>query len=143
MAKSILVPTDGSPQAARRIERTIDFAQQEGATVHALYIVDTKRYGEPALSSMEVLIGNFEDDGREHLGALVDAGARKGVIVDPHCSHGDPAKKIVETAEELHVDIVIPCLEGINPEKLCRHGLDAKLIEPYARIANGSVSMPA
>ncbi|MFW5949944.1 MAG: universal stress protein [archaeon] len=142
MVESILVPTDGSRQAAEKIRQTIAYAQRESARVHALFVVDTKRYGEPALSSMEVLLDTFEDAGREHLAALVDAGERQGVVVEPHCSRGDPTTKIVETANELAVDVVVPCLEGIPPEKLCRHGLDPRMIEPYARIVDNGLTMP-
>ena len=124
MGTEILIPTDGTDSAAERIERAFDFVSDRDATVHALYVVDTRRYGEPALSSVEVLIDCFEDDGRAHLRRLVAEGRKRGVTVEGHCRHGDPAVEIIEAADELNVDLVIPCLVDVTPAQLTRQGLD-------------------
>jgi len=135
MGTRILMPTDGTDRATRRIDRALDFARRRDATVHALYVVDTQRYGEPALSSVEVLIDCFEDDGREHLRSLVDEGRRRGIPVEGHCRHGDPAEEIVAAAEEWGIDIVIPCLVDVTPAQLRRKGLDRRRIgDPGSRI---------
>jgi len=123
MATQILIPTDGSESAAARIGRVFDLARRHDATVHALYVVDTGRYGEPALSSTEVLIDCFEDDARRHLRSLVEEGNRQGVTLEGHCRHGDPATEIVRAAEELDIDFVVPSLVDVTPAKLRRKGL--------------------
>ncbi|WP_136687030.1 universal stress protein [Halorhabdus amylolytica] len=124
MGPHILIPTDGTDRAAERIERAFDLARRQDATVHALYVVDTRRYGEPALSSAEVLIDCFEDDGRDHLRSLVEEGEHRGIAVEGYCRHGDPAEEIVTAAEELGVDLVVPCLVDVTPAQLRRQGLD-------------------
>ncbi|WP_244605483.1 universal stress protein [Halorhabdus rudnickae] len=123
-----MIPTDGTDRSAERIERAFDVAQQQDAIVHALYVVDTQRYGEPALSSVEVLIDCFEDEGRDHLRSLVDAGERRGVTVEGHSRHGDPAGEIVTVAEKLGVDLVVPLLVDVTPAQLRRQGLDSERI---------------
>ncbi|MFB6200972.1 MAG: universal stress protein [Halorhabdus sp.] len=132
MGTEILLPTDGTEQAIERIERALDLASDKDASVHALYVVDTQRYGEPALSSVEVLIDNFEDKGRDHLASLVAQGQRKGVHIEGQCRHGDPAEEIVEAADELAVDLVVPCLVQVTPRQLLRKGLDRDRITDVA-----------
>jgi len=128
MARQILIPTDGTERAAERIEGAFDLAREQDATVHALYVVDTQRYGEPALSSTEVLIDCFEDDGRDHLRSLVEAGERQGVTVEGHCRHGNPAAEIADAAETLAVDLVVPCLSDVTPSQLRRQGVESDRI---------------
>ncbi|CCQ34859.1 conserved hypothetical universal stress-like protein [Halorhabdus tiamatea SARL4B] len=96
--------------------------------VHVLYVVDTQRYGEPALSSAEVLIDCLEDDGREHLRSLVESGDRRGVTVEEHCRHGRPADEIAAAAEELAVDLIVPCLSDVTPAQLRHQGVDSNRI---------------
>ena len=124
MGTQILIPTDGSDRAAERIERTFDLAREQDATVHAVYVVDTQRYGEPALSSTEVLIDCFEDEGREHLRSLAEAGEDRGVTVEGHCRHGMPAAEIAAAAQELSADLVVPSLCDVTPSQLQRQGVD-------------------
>ncbi|MFB6128517.1 MAG: universal stress protein [Halorhabdus sp.] len=128
MATQILIPTDGTERAAERIERAFDLAAEQGATVHAVYVVDTQRYGEPALSSAEVLIDCFEDDGRDHLRSLVEAGKRRGVTVEGHCRHGQPADEIAAAADELAVDLVVPSLSAVTAAQLRRQGVESTRI---------------
>ncbi|ERJ04742.1 UspA domain-containing protein [Halorhabdus tiamatea SARL4B] len=128
MATQILVPTDGSGRSTERIQHAFDLAADREAMVHVLYVVDTQRYGEPALSSAEVLIDCLEDDGREHLRSLVESGDRRGVTVEEHCRHGRPADEIAAAAEELAVDLIVPCLSDVTPAQLRHQGVDSNRI---------------
>ncbi|WEL17889.1 MULTISPECIES: universal stress protein [unclassified Halorhabdus] len=135
MGTQILIPTDGTDRTRGRVKRAFDLASREDAAVHALYVVDTQRYGEPALSSVEVLIECFEDTGRDHLCSLVEEGKRQGVTVEKHCRRGNPATEIAAAAEELSVDLVIPCLSAVTPAQLRRKGIAAdRIADPRSPI---------
>ncbi|ACV13012.1 conserved hypothetical protein [Halorhabdus utahensis DSM 12940] len=135
MGTEILIPTDCTDRSGQRLRRALDVARRKDATVHALYVVDTQRYGEPALSSTEVLIECFEDEGRDHLRSLVEEGKRQGVAVDGHCRRGDPATEVARAAEEFSVDLVIPCLSGVTASQLRHKGLDAdRIADPRAPV---------
>jgi len=64
MYDTILVPTDGSDPANRAVEHALALADRYDARVHALYCVETHRYGEPALSSTEIVLDQLEDQGK-------------------------------------------------------------------------------
>ncbi|WP_181686696.1 universal stress protein [Halorhabdus salina] len=128
MATEILVPTDGSERAESVTNRALELAERMDATVHALYVVDTQRYSEPALSSVEMVIDQFEDEGKQYLQSLVEDGDSRGIQVEGHFRRGDPTSEIVDVATELGVDMVLPCLEDVSPKQLRRHGLDSEKI---------------
>ena len=78
MPTSILLPLDGSERSTRAGDAALDRAETADCTVHALYVVDTARYGEPALSSAETLVDEAEDRGRDRLAEFADRIHRTG-----------------------------------------------------------------
>ncbi|WP_158854627.1 universal stress protein [Halorhabdus sp. CUG00001] len=128
MTTEILVATDGSERAEPVTTRALELAARIEATVHVLYVVDTRRYGEPALSSVEIVIDQCEDEGKQHVQTLIEDGKRRGIDVEGHCRRGDPTDEIVAMAAEVDVDLVVPCLEDVTPTHLRRHGLDREKI---------------
>lgn len=107
MADTIVLPTDGSTNAQRATAHAIALAKSEDATLHALFVVETRDTGEPALSSMEMLVSEQEDRGREVLSAVAEAAQRHGVQVETTCCHGDPTDTIGEFADEVDADLIV------------------------------------
>lgn len=107
MTKTILVATDGSADADRAVEIALHRAEREGGVLHALFVVDTRTYGEPALSSLELLIDSEEDHGHEVLDTIERRAAARGVPVVTRCCHGQPAAAIVEYADQADADLVV------------------------------------
>lgn len=110
----ILVATDGSEPANRAVEFGLDLAEQYDAVVHAIAVVDTGRYGEPALSSTELVIEELETNANELLAEISERGDRRDVEVITNCTHGDPHDKIVAYAEEIDADMTILGAHGIS-----------------------------
>jgi nucleotide-binding universal stress UspA family protein len=106
MQPRILLPVTGGTDA-RSTDAALDYAEQEGGVVYALYVVDTRRFGEPALSSAEVLVDEAEDEGRTLLSAVADAGAKRGIDVEMRCCHGRPADELLEYARDIDADVVV------------------------------------
>lgn len=107
MVETILVPTDGSEHAQRAAAYAIALAEREDATVHALYVVDTDDFGEPALSSAEIVVVNEEDRGRKVLEAVAKAAENRDVPVETCCEHGEPASTIEAHANEVGADLIV------------------------------------
>jgi nucleotide-binding universal stress UspA family protein len=107
MAHTILLPLTGGRAADRSIDAALDHAEREGGVVHALYVVDTQRYGEPALSSAELLVDEAEDEGRRQLGQVAARGNARGITVEARCCHGRPADEIVDHALDVGADVVV------------------------------------
>jgi len=126
MTATILLPLDGSEPGDRAtnalVERALALAEQDGGVVHALYVVDTGRYGEPALSSAEIVVDEREDEGHRLLGSVTARGRARGVEVVPCCCHGRPHEELVARAEEVGADVVV--LGGRRRPRKTRDALD-------------------
>lgn len=111
MVDTILIPTDGSEHAQRAGAHALTFAEREGATLHVLFVVETKdigtsEVGEPALSSTEILTHEREEWGRRVVEAIAEIADTRGVPVETTVCHGDPAETIPEIADEIDADLV-------------------------------------
>jgi len=107
MVETVLVPTDGSKHAQRAAAYAIALAERENAILHALYVVNVDEFGEPALSSTEIITAEEEDRGREVLAAVAEAAGRRGVPVKTTCCHGIPEETIQAHANEIGADRIV------------------------------------
>jgi nucleotide-binding universal stress UspA family protein len=112
MYDTILVPTDGSDSASRAVEHALELGEQFGATVHALYVVDTSRYGEPALSSAEIVLNELEEEGHELVSEIAERAEPLGVGVETLVCHGRPNEEIVTYADEVDADVIVMGYHG-------------------------------
>jgi len=112
MYDTILVPTDGSDPANRAVEHGLELAERFGATLHALYVVDTRRYGEPALSSAEIVLQELEEDGNALVTDIAERGDNRGVVVETRVCHGAPHEEIITYADETDADLIVMGYQG-------------------------------
>lgn len=112
MYDTILVATDGSDGANRAERHALALGEHFDATVHAIYVVDTRRYGETALSSSELVIEELEAEGMDLLAELADKGHNRGVTVETRCCHGTPDVEIRSYAEDVDADVVVLGYQG-------------------------------
>jgi len=117
MVETILAPTDGSEHAQRAAAYAIALAEREGATLHALYVVDTDEFGEPALSTTEIVVAEEEDRGREVLAAIAEAAGQRGIAVKTTCRHGVPDETIKAHADEIGADLIVLGERGQTHER--------------------------
>lgn len=126
---TILVPTDGSEHAEKAVEVAFQLAEEQDATVHTLFVVDTHLYGEPALSSVELFIDEIGDEGSDLLSELVGRGNERGIDVRREVEHGNPDEVIVEYADEMDADLIVMGYQGQSHRKhrgsVVEHVLDA------------------
>jgi nucleotide-binding universal stress UspA family protein len=114
MYDTILLPVDGSDGGNRATEHALELADRYGATIHAMYVVDVSRYGEPALSSVELVVDELEDRGRELLAGLADRADDDGIEVLTEHRHGVPHEEIVAHAEDVDADLVVMGYQGYS-----------------------------
>lgn len=116
MYETILVGTDGSEPSERAIEHALALAERYDATVHVISVVDTGRFGEPALSSAELVIEELEDRAHELLRDIAERAERRGVEVQVRCCHGSPHEEIVAYGDEIDADLTILGSHGLSRE---------------------------
>ncbi|MEF8813401.1 MAG: universal stress protein [Halovenus sp.] len=112
MYETVLVGTDGSESANRAVERALDTAELHDAQLHAITVVNTGRYGEPALSSTELVLAELEDRGNEQLEEIESEATDRGIELTSNCFHGDPDKEIVRYADEVDADLIVLGYQG-------------------------------
>src|SRR6056297_424103 len=119
MYNDILVPTDGSQGAKAALEHGIEIASKWDATLHALYVVDTR------LARSGPLLKTLRDEGRKALRDVEVTGTQAGLTVVAEIVEGNPHEEILDYASEHGTDMVIMGTHG-------RTGLD--------RVVMGSVA---
>lgn len=112
MYDTILVATDGSGSANRAVTHALDQAEHHDAMLHAIFVVDTERFTEPALSSIELDTIKIEDWGSDLLEKLADRAADLGVNVQTRCCHGKPYREIIRFGDEVDADMIVLGYQG-------------------------------
>lgn len=123
MHERILVPMGESDAGREAFEHGLTMAEREGADLHLLHVVDTNRYGEPALSSVELVVDAQADAGGEVLRRQAGRAQSHGVDTVAHNCHGDPTSEVLQYVDEHDVDAVV----------LCRPGRDDGTVSQVAR----------
>ena len=119
MFKNILIPTDGSPVAAKAIRAGVALAKEMGARVTAFYAIEpppTHLYGEGYLAERS-LVAELERRAREIAQKSVDevSEAAKAAGVPCEAVIGKsvvPYKGIIDAAEKAHCDAVFMASHG-------------------------------
>ena len=119
MYDKILVPTDGSQGAKAALKHGIEIASQWEATLHTLYVLDTR------LARSGPLLETLRDEGRKAVRDVEVAGTQAGLTVMTEIVEGNPHEEILDYVTEHGIDMVIMGTHG-------RTGLD--------RVVMGSVA---
>lgn len=106
--ETILIPTDGSNPAERGIEHGLGIAEDNGAAVQFIRVIDEARYGKtPALSNYELALEEVETEAIAELQELVTRAEERGLTAETHCRRGSPHEAIVSYAEEIDADLIV------------------------------------
>lgn len=110
MYQRILVPTDGSVGTAHVALQAIDLAEQYGATVHVLHVVD-----EDLRSQFGELTGlgeELESRGQQAIERIERMARAHGVAVETALEEGDPATTISTYADGIGADLIVMGTHG-------------------------------
>ena len=122
MYERILVPTDGSVGSAHVALQAIDIAETYDATIHVLHVVD---------ESVRAFVAGFGDEselddrGKEAVERVAAMARAHDVDVVTAIEDGDPARHIVEYADDIDADLIVAGTHG-------RSGVERRLIGSVA-----------
>ncbi|MFW6437160.1 MAG: universal stress protein [Halococcoides sp.] len=133
MTDLILLPTDGSAAAEQAADRALEIADERDAAIHALFIVDTNRVGNPALCSTELLIAEYEDNGRELLEDLTRRGEERGVGVEARVCRGEPIEEIKTAVCEHDPDLTVFGF-GDDKSRMMSHSMRDKMVQEFEQV---------
>ena len=122
MYDRILVPTDGSDPAMAATEHALAIAERFGATVHAVYVVDTDGIAHEAPElGLDVLRGALREEGEAATGTVETRAEARGVDVTAAVVEGIAEDAIVDYADDHGIDLIVMGTHG-------RHGVDRYLV---------------
>lgn len=131
MYDTILVPIDGSDGSNRAVEHALELGQRYDAALFAIYVVDTRLYGEPGLSSTELVIDEIEDRGQEFLAEFAERADDESIPVETRCCHGNPHREIVAYADEIDADVIVIGFQGHTHKRAGNIGSVAERVIRY------------
>lgn len=133
MYDAVLLPTDGSEGTRGAVEHAIGHAEQYGATLHVLYVVDA-RVGVARESTPADILEALDEQGQRAIDDVItqaeaaDVGTIEGVI-----ARGDPHRAILDYVDQEGIDLVVMGTHG-------RTGLDhyvlGSVTEKVVRLAD-------
>jgi nucleotide-binding universal stress UspA family protein len=106
--RSIVVGTDGSPNAEAAVRRGIEVARSSGARVHLVTAYpDVPSFREAIRSSAKAEPIDLREVAETVLGRVGGEIEREGLEVETHAQEGDPAHVILQVAEEQGADLIV------------------------------------
>lgn len=120
--EEILIPTDGSELVSGAIDHGLAIAEQTGARIHAVNIVDIGDVAfRPSFAPPMEIIDQLESKGETITGRIATEARNRGLDAVTEVQEGMPASDILEYADENSIDLITMGTAG-------RTGLDRYLI---------------
>lgn len=106
--KRLLIATDGSPAARAAVETGIRLAEEQGAEVVILHVVEAQDVIAPSFGPIVVIpheLGSAEDD--EALASAGELARERGVPYALRLVSGFDVETIVANAEEIDAELIV------------------------------------
>ncbi|AEH37988.1 universal stress protein [Halopiger xanaduensis] len=116
MYDDILIPTDGSETVDETLAHGLPIATDNDATVHALYVVDSRITAAAGESDAD-LEPSLEAEGEEAVAEVQERAADAGLETAGEVAQGTPAKTILEYADERGIDLIVIGTRGMSPRE--------------------------
>ena len=140
MYDRILLPTDGSTGTAHVALQAIDLAEQYGATIHVLHVIDTDM--RSVLTEVGSGFDTLEQRGENAVGTVERLGQSHGIEVETEIRNGDPAETILAVADELDADLIVCGTHGRSGVKRQLLGSVAERVVRHASQPVLTVQLP-
>ena len=112
MYDRILLPTDGSAGTRPTIEHAISLAENNGATVYVLYVVDRRLSLAASKDTESDVMESLERDGRHAVERVANELEEAGISYETAIREAVPHRGILSYAREKDVDIIVMGTHG-------------------------------
>lgn len=108
MYDTILIATDGSDRTRAAVAHGLGLAETYGATVHALFVVDTRAlsFDGEGVADDQGIIEILTQQGRRATEEISREARDRGLGTESSVVHGTPARKIRQYADKHDVDVI-------------------------------------
>ncbi|ELZ17563.1 universal stress protein [Natrinema limicola] len=117
MYDDILIPTDGSDTISETLTHGLAIAADNDATVHALYVVDSRITAAADDETSTDLERSLQDEGQAAVADVEERAADEGLETVSDVQHGTPSKTILEYADEQDIDLIVIGTRGKSPRE--------------------------
>ncbi len=107
MIRNVLIPTDGSKQADRAVEKGLELAAAFDAGVHALYVIETQATYVLTVGLSDDEMDEYEEYGEEVVSDVVARANERGLDGTGAITKGKISEEIVEYADDNDVDHIV------------------------------------
>ncbi|MDZ7730679.1 MAG: universal stress protein [Natrialbaceae archaeon] len=107
MYDDILVPTDGSDAIDETLEHAIGIAAEGDATIHGLYVVDSRITAAAMDNTREDLAATLQAEGEAATAAIAEQAAEAGLAAETDIRKGTPWREILGYAESADIDVIV------------------------------------
>ncbi len=97
MYDDILIPTDGSDTVRETLEHALPIAQDNDATVHALYVVDSRITAAAGGEAGTDLERSLTDEGEEAIAAIREQASEAGLETATRFGREPPRRRFSST----------------------------------------------
>jgi nucleotide-binding universal stress UspA family protein len=104
--RKILLATDGSEQAGLAVRHGVALARQTGASLKAMYVVNTHLAFSLGIHQDEAL-RELRRDGERALAAVGQLAGSVGLEVETELCEGHPGQVIIREAEQWGTDLIV------------------------------------
>lgn len=113
MFNDVLIPTDGSEGSEAAVSYGLDLARTGEATVHTLYVVDTRFLPEGLSPEAETeLRSRAEEEGRAATKTIQQRAADHGLATESEIPTGIPYREIISYAKDHEIGLIVMATLG-------------------------------
>ena len=106
--RKVLIATDGSEYTKKAVDYGIDLANNTGAKLHAIYVIDTRVYDSIPLSApMDYAYSVLRQEGDTAIKSVASRAEAAGLEVEGIIAQGHPADEIIKYAEKNSIDLIV------------------------------------
>lgn len=112
MYDTILVPTDGSDEAAAAVEHGLDLAEHHDAEVHVLYVIETEATYILTVGLSDSDMDEYREYGEDIVSGIADRAEERGLKTKGVIRSGKIAEEIMDYARDNDVDNIVIAERG-------------------------------
>lgn len=128
MYEHVLVATDGSEHATAAARHAVDVASRYDATLHALFVIETRTAYDNAMLSPDEIREHLGGIGEEALAGIERRAETRDVRVVSSLEEGAPPERILAYIDENDVDFVFMGERGRSAFKTVLLGSTAEAV---------------
>lgn len=106
MYDQILVAVDGSEHASTAVTHAVDIADRYDATLHALFVIETRTAYDNAIIDPDEIREALHEDGERELDAVRERADAAGVQCQTAIEEGVPPEEILAYVDGNDIDMV-------------------------------------